>query len=429
MFASLTSRLTLASVAAAPVIEKLGVRNAQLHLCAKSGRGKSACIKAAMSIFGNPMMLRQTFANTQKFLEDYPAKFKDLPIWVDEFQSLNKFARLNMDQQIYNFENGITRGRLNKDAEAKVQHYFKGVRITSGEQPITNFTSGQGAKNRVIELDFADIISVKDSVRIHKIFSNKQKAPYGHFGRKWIAWLSIPENISALEKFFDKIWLQIRKKAAKQNGYTGNMSDSAIEDLDDEIVGLIPSHVQMLATFYTALYGIAQVIVAEKGFQQTIYDLIMQDIGTFVNDFAASKITSNAERIVPYLISEVHAKDKLFQHQTSDARRIYAQEVGGDSLGIITREGDICIHASKLRPLLSSLGAESPDAIIRGLHELRIFDEGKSQYHAHQKHLCFDNFVSDENHRIDGWFYVIKADAEAILERRKDFALSDFAAG
>ncbi len=409
-----TSRITLGAVLAAPLVRPFGLRNPQLHLCAKSGSGKSAVIKAAMSVWGNPSQLRQTFANTQRFIEELPGKFNDLPTWIDEFQSMNKFQRQNIDDQIYNFENGITRGRLNKDAEEKPQTIFSGVRITSGEQPITNFTSGQGAKNRVIELDFGDILTPKDAIKIHKIFNSQKTATFGHFGRQMVIWLANPENVKQLENFFDKITYSIKKSAAHQNGYTGADDEETILSLSDEVVGLIPAHVQMLSLFMTAAFGFAKMaFAADKKMVDYVDYVLREDAKNFVRNFQRSKLTTMAERALPAILETRETSRDRFQHLSTDGHLVASAK--SPSLGIILTDGRVAFYPNQFRMLVKELGFESPDAIISGLSDAEVLDEGNSTIHKYEKCIGFTGLDEVQANR---WLLVFKKDALKIMEER-----------
>lgn len=424
LHSSTTSRIVLGAVFAAPLVRPFGVRNPQLHLCAKSGSGKSAVIKAAISAFGNPALLRQTFANTQKFIEELPAKFNDLPVWIDELQSLNKFARLNIDDQVYNFENGITRGRLTKDAEEKPQAIFAGVRITSGEQPLTNFTSGQGAKNRVIEIDFDNILSSRDAIKIHKMFMNSNTAAFGHFGRKYVEWLADKKNMRMLESFFDETCYKIRAQAAFANGYEGKLKREVVDGLSDEIVGLIPAHVQMLALFLTATFAFSKMAFAnDEKISKSIVHTLDEDIDCFVNNFSTSKLTTTAERALPAILETRLTYADRFQHLTADGKIVSSLRT--PTLGIDFGDGCIGFYPAQFNAFISELGFNAHE-IIRGMSELEILDEGNSAKHLHQKSVQ----VGLENGEIQSrWLFVVSRDAEEVMERRRKEKTKAFAAG
>ena len=422
IYSSVTSRMVLGAVFAAPLVRPFGVRNPQIHLHAKSGSGKSAVIKAAISAFGDPRILRQTFTNTTKFLQELPAKFNDLPLWIDELQSMDRKTRATVDDQIYNYEGGLTRGRLDKNADDKPQTQFCGVRITSGEQPITTFTSGQGAKNRVIEIDFDNIISSRTAIKIHQMFNNNKKASFGHFGREYVKNLSDKFFMMDVERFYDQANLNIRYTAAVHNGFKGPKTEEAVYSLNDQFIGLIPSHIQMLALFMAALYAFAKSAFADdKEVLKYVQSTLNSDTETFVSEFHTSKISSTADRAFDGLMDIIKSKDKCFQHQAVDGKRTYSQESGNTSLGIIFNDGRVAFYNTPLKNIIKDeLGFESPEAVLTGLANLGVLETGNSLVHHNQKCVSYDSLDADGQLKTyRAWMVVFKKNAEEVMRKAR----------
>ena len=422
---STTSRLTLGAVACAPLIRPLGIRNAQLHLCAGSGSGKTANIKAAMSLWGNPSMLRQTFKNSVNFIDEWPSNFNDLPVWIDEFQSLSKQMRRNVENQVYSYELGITRGRLDQYANVKPQKTFFGVKVTSGEEPITQYTTGQGAKNRIIELDFADILPNKFAIEMHKMFSTGDKASYGHFGRPYLEWLSDARNMEKVQDLFYKKCAELRLLGAVMNGYRGSVDDDVIAGLSDEVVGLLPSHVTMIAAFLTAAQTLVNAVFShDTELVKEIDQRLTEDAYKMVTECHESKLSSAAERALPVILETVNTQSTRFERQTPQGRIL--PSILTPTLGRILSDGRVAFYAMQFKNLLDELGFSNPTDILRGLSKVGALDEGNCSKHKFKKYVTFTTETGEEK---GAWMYVFVKDAETLVERRLDQDVAEVAAG
>ena len=308
---------------------------------------------------------------------------------------------------------------MNKDAEEKPQSLFYGVRITSGEQPITSTTSGQGAKNRVIEINLDNIMSDKLAREIHRMFTSKTRATYGHFGRRYVEYVSKGENLSEIEKNFYHIYDSIRLHAAKLNGYQPK-PNSTEDDIPDALVGIIPSHLQMLSVFLTGLYTFQSVLYAGNFSKiRKISDFIEEDIDYAVKNFASSKITTNGERVLNDLVDFIESEDKSFCHQSIDCNRIYQQESGGAANGIKLADGRVAIYGKVLRDLIVNRLGMSYEAVIAEWSDLGVFDEGASSTHLHQKCLKIDDIVNDDPVTKRIWMFVVRKDVRTYVEKLK----------
>ena len=363
---STTSRLVLGAVACAPLVRPLGIRNAQLHLCPSSGSGKSASVKAAMSLWGDPNMLRQTFKSSVKCLDEWPSYFNDMPVWIDEFESLPKEMRRQVENQIYNYELGITRGRLDQFANMKPQKTYYGVKITTGEEPMLQYTTGQGAKNRLLEIDFADILPTKFAIESHQLFVDKRKATYGHFGRLYLEWLGKEKNMQSVQELFYKQIAEIRLAAAVFNGYEGSINDEVIAGLPDEVIGILPSHVTMLAAFMTSCKTLVNALYShDTELVRQIDSYLAEDLLKMVTECQESKFSSAAERVLPAIMETTRTSSKRFEREAAD-HKVYSAELQ-PALGRILNDGRIAFFAHQFRNLLDELGISNPTDIIRGL--------------------------------------------------------------
>ncbi|MBO4779459.1 MAG: DUF927 domain-containing protein, partial [Selenomonadaceae bacterium] len=195
---NLVAALALGFMFGAPLIKPLDIRNQQMSFSFESGNGKTAAAKFAASFFGRlENGLAPTLNATTNFLEDLAAKLNDFPHVVDELQSAKKNTRENIDELIYNFSNGITRGRADIKGNARPIYHFNGARLFTAEQSVTNFNSGQGAIARVFEVTHSSLFEDSFAIEIHGFVQDN----YGHFGREFCTEY-IPKNLKRIKAFF-----------------------------------------------------------------------------------------------------------------------------------------------------------------------------------------------------------------------------------
>lgn len=144
-------RMTLDASLASPLLEKLKAQMFIVHLWGTTEAGKSVAMLLALSAWGDSETLFQTFNATQVGMERLASFFKHLPLALDELQTI-KDGSNKTDKIIYNICGGKSRVRGNKLGGNDTPQTWKNILITTGEQPLTEDSSGGGAKNRSIEL-------------------------------------------------------------------------------------------------------------------------------------------------------------------------------------------------------------------------------------------------------------------------------------
>ena len=202
-------KVLLAASCAAPVLKLIEKLPFFVHLWGTSGTGKTVALLVALSIWGDPGegRLLRTFNSTMVGMEREAAFAGNLPIGFNELQVTK--GRTDFDQIIYMLCEGIGKVRGNVAGGIDRVAEWRTVFLTNGEQPITSFSSGGGAKNRVFEIEctediFEDAPAIADCVR----------ASFGHIGPLLIDYLkSAPREVlkasyeaaySALEPYAEK---------------------------------------------------------------------------------------------------------------------------------------------------------------------------------------------------------------------------------
>ena len=352
------TRLTLGAALSAPLINVLPVRNLQLHLSCPSGNGKTALVKFATSIFGNPEKFKFKFNGTSNSFETQSTLFNDLPSWLEELQSANKKQRESIDQIIYDYESGIGRGRNTKNNFLQKQKYFRGCRISTGEQNLTNQFSGEGAISRILEITRADIFDNDFAIEVHQFCAEN----FGHFGQDWINF--VVEHKAEIRKSFNDLEKDYRK------------------------YGLMSNHVTTFAACHIALSFFCKMLEIDV---DTIEGNLISDFYDFVGsgELPTKDRATNASRALQTVAETVASHPKFFKAEkydsTEDDLKLGTSEDGSAmyDYGFILKNGDVAIYPSALREILKDY--PSVDALIRNFAENDYLDCGNDQNRPYQK--------------------------------------------
>jgi len=409
-YSSSAARLTLGAVFTAPLVDALGCRNLQFHLAGTSGSGKTTFLKLAFGCFGNPFLLYSSFNSTVKHIHQRAAWLNHLPNWLDEMQHVHPKDRPFIARNyIYPFEEGKTTGRLTKDITERPTVYFRGTRITTSEDSITEYVSEQGALNRVLEIDAKNIISPQFAKKIIQFFA---KTPsYGHLGREFIEKLT-PDRLEKLAEMYEKLQLEIKYKALVNHGFTGSIEE--VEDIPDYATGINPHHIPYYAAAYTALYAFGMTFMKDNDLSNTLKTLIAIDIDEILAKSAVTNETSNAERFLPVIQESLISLHSRFGIQRSDGKVMYNEQ--GAMLGIIGNDDTIYFNAQEINNYLKSQGAFATRDIWRGLHDFGALIEDNDKNHKYKKYMYFKTTTDKP---IEGRFYALKAHADKLIEEAK----------
>ena len=175
-------RMTMAASFASPLIEKCGALPFVFHLWGTTGGGKTVALKTAMSIWGKPELgeLVYTMNMTDNAMMNTAGLLYSLPFAGDELQLVK--SQCGYDRLIMRVTEGIDRGRMKYDTKV-AQRTWKNAFLFTGEEPCTNYNSGGGTKNRVIEVNADEGVVENGSEAVAVIGEN-----YGHAGRTFIAY-------------------------------------------------------------------------------------------------------------------------------------------------------------------------------------------------------------------------------------------------
>lgn len=379
--ASTAARFIFGAALIAPLVKVLGIGNEWAHLVSDSGHGKTAGIKFAMSVFGNPAKFRMKFNSTPNSLESSALIFNDFPNYVEELQSASKKVRENLDEIVYNYEIGSTRGRCAKTGDLRQNQTFSGTRISSGEQTITREdSSGEGAFKRIVELQCDDVFDNDFAVEVHH-FTNEH---YGLVGREWIA--VIKERADGIRALFK------------------TYADSFRNTYPDAF----PNHITCIAAIEVAGWYFDMYVLG-SGRHDSIYGKTYREDAKIIFDSLPKRNSaSNAARAIhdvaefiaanPYNFKWLDTSTGELLKQDDDAPRV--PKTYGYRLS--TRGEGYAVLPSVLR---NEILARYPNAsaIIRGFSKAGYLIEGKSTKHQYQIKVRVDDKTP--------WVYQFKAEA------------------
>lgn len=178
------ARAIMAASFASPLLEILQNRVIILHIWHSSRSGKTAALKFALSIWGDPMRLMGNFNSTAVGLERRAGTLKHLPLGLDELQVLNE-KRLSPALIVYSLGNGFGKTRGAKQGGLQDIPTWRNCIISTGEQPLATENSMDGVQSRVLELYGPPIEDETMGRTVHQVSEQN----YGFAGRRYIEYL------------------------------------------------------------------------------------------------------------------------------------------------------------------------------------------------------------------------------------------------
>lgn len=219
----------MASSFASPMLEVLRHRVFFVHVWHDSKSGKTAAIKMAISVWGDPTRLMGSFNATNVGLERMACILKHIPFAIDELQVLNS-RKLSVENIIYSLANGFGRLRGSKDGTIQETLSWRNSVITSGEQPLTKENSNDGAMTRVLELYGKPCDNAEFAHQFHLISENN----YGFAGRIFVEYLieDVIKNKNQADRQFEKMCKDIKQRCTENDDYS-HLDNIAIVCLGD----------------------------------------------------------------------------------------------------------------------------------------------------------------------------------------------------
>lgn len=174
-------RAILASSFAAPLLKIVKSRNFMVYNWGGSRGGKTAALKAALSVWGEPDRLMISFNSTQVALERMSALFCDMPLGIDERQLAGR-NQDGLEKIVYMLGSGIGKARGAKSGGLQRTEQWRAIAIATGEEPIAKSTSQTGVSTRVLEIYGVPFDREEDAADMHK----RASEVYGTAGPAYI---------------------------------------------------------------------------------------------------------------------------------------------------------------------------------------------------------------------------------------------------
>ena len=278
------AQLMLAGSFASPLLPVIGHRNFIIHAWGASKGGKTAAMKAALSVWGNPERIMVSFNTTQVGLERTCQFLNNLPLGVDERQLAGDKQEF-LDKLVYAVSAGQGRTRGDKGGGLQAKAFWNLVVLTTGEESLAGDTSHSGVRTRALELYGVPLPDEKEASNVHRTVD----AHHGHAGVLFMR--HVLESIKTDREFFHKEY------------------DSVYRQLQERWPGIAQPHISALAVSCVAYFWARQWVwgVPEKQAQEEMIRMAVSGVellGTaqeadYVErawDFTTAWLASNAER-------------------------------------------------------------------------------------------------------------------------------------
>lgn len=208
---STTARIVLAASFAAPLIEPLKILSFFVHLWSvESGTGKTVAQMLGASVWGDPSpggALFPTFRSTAVGIELIAGFLHSIPVFLDELQ-LAKDSRGNVNFNVYELASGSGKLRGNRQLGINYTPTWATTFITSGETPIVKETDGEGAINRVFEIEcYSGQKVIEDGHRTSAVLKDN----YGYAGKVFVEQLLKDGAIDHAKKLYDQFYTECNR--------------------------------------------------------------------------------------------------------------------------------------------------------------------------------------------------------------------------
>lgn len=269
---SITLRFMIASSFASVLVKIFNLNTFIVHLWGRSGNGKTVLEMICASIWGKPdNNFISNLSNTTIANERLCNFYRNMPILLDELQ-IAKAKYKSFDELIYILTEGKGKERGTVDNGIREQTIWQTIVILNGEEPITNDTSKEGVKNRVIEINEDKPIIEDGNATVRFIQKN-----YGFAGKDFIELIENREELIKTQEHFVKELSNIMEYKKQINAFSIIM---------------------------TADYIISKKIFYDK-------PITLEEIKSFVRED-----TDETERYYNYLIDQLNInKNKFYRRQ------------------------------------------------------------------------------------------------------------------
>jgi uncharacterized protein (DUF927 family) len=280
-------RFIMAASFTAPLLNLLNQRIFLIHLWGDSRSGKTATLKAALSIWGNPDDLVVTFNATKVGLEKIANFYNDLPIGIDERQVANNQEFI--ENLVYMLSLGKGKLRGSKGGGLQPLSTWHTVILSTGEEPLSSTTSNEGVFTRTIEINLKPFDNEEQARACYEVIQSN----YGWAGREWI---------KAIQQ--EKELLQQIK----------NTSRMFFDELIKHYPQILQSHAQALALVGAVDIKISELIFKEKQPE----DITMVTLEAVAEQLQGTEEVDIGQRAYDYILDMINAHIKNFEEEAKE---------------------------------------------------------------------------------------------------------------
>lgn len=339
------ARFTLGAALLAPMVKPLELSpNVQIHLHGDRGQGKTPLAEFAVSLFADPSAngLQKTFQASNKNLYELPTAFNDLPVLVDELETMTQKRReTELPLLIYDYSFGVGRQIQRKDGTQREVDRYSGTRITTGESQMLSVNDKSGNFKRIIQYLCKNLFDNDFSIELHK-FCGKN---YGNIGKRWIELLTDAYNDTAklqkLKDSHDSVLDRIRKR-------------------DNRTAIYEHTNIQTVAKCLFAYY----LFKADLNIDEVDLKALDKDADEIISTLPTRNDIDDTTRAVDCLKSVVNSyRAHFFKQSPNDDST--DQKLPNEIYGFIYDTGAVAFYPHILRRLLEKeLGFQSTDKLL-----------------------------------------------------------------
>ena len=352
-------RFVISASFATPLLKILNVRNVVIYNWHQSRGGKTAASYMGMSVWGNPEMLKSDFSATLVGTEGLSKLMCDFPILIDEKMVSKNKAKIEI--MIYELAGGKSKLRGTTTGSVQANAMWRGITLTSGEEPLSNNKSQDGVRSRIIELYGKPFESEEEASKIYDFTKENYGLAGPYFINKLIENYST-DNYQWIKDKFDETKTTIKKK---YNGLDfAKISSIALIAVADILFRKIFLNKSEESTFEMLDEIVPNIMESNS---KDLVDYAYSYIGDWIlaNDGRFHRILFKEESITNDNVNELHVN-------TSDL-------VKTESYGVYDK-GVFYIWPSKFEEVLQKAGYNS-DKVMRGFKERNyIVTEDSNSY-------------------------------------------------
>ncbi|MCC5910044.1 MAG: DUF927 domain-containing protein [Clostridiaceae bacterium] len=224
-------RFILASSFAAPLLKLLNHRIFFVHNWGDSRGGKTAALKAALSVWGNPEELMTSFNATNVGLERLASFFNDLPLGIDERQVAGGKQEY-IATLVYMLSMGYSKVRGTKTGGLQNQKSWRSIVLTTGEEPLTTMGSQTGVHTRALEIYGSPFEEEGEASRMH----SNSVMNYGMAGPFFIEKLMEKLKPHQLQQWHKAIQETLMQSNENHKKIASHVSSVAVVVLAEELI-------------------------------------------------------------------------------------------------------------------------------------------------------------------------------------------------